>query len=262
MTRPGIAHALGVDVAGRGSRRGPSTAASSARYGHPHAAEHVQDRDGHGDRRCRAARRAARRRRRRPSTRRTPSAAGSRAGAVPGMSASESDAAITTEASTGWGRLRSSPGTNSSIATMASGADHAGQLRLGPGLLGHRGARAAGADREALEQAGGQVGGADADHLLVGVDLLAGAGGEGRGGGDGVGERDQGDAERAGRPAAPGRRARCPGTVNGGKPCGQRRRPARRPRLAEVERHRHRDRPHHGHEHAGDLRAPPVAGPG
>ena len=48
-------------------------------------------------------------------------------------------------------------------------ADDTGDLRAGAGLLGDRGARAAGADREALEEAGGDVRRADADHLLVAV---------------------------------------------------------------------------------------------
>ena len=38
------------------------------------------------------------------------------------------------------------------------------------------------------EQARREVGRPDADHLLVGIDLLAPAGTEARGGGDGVGE--------------------------------------------------------------------------
>ena len=37
---------------------------------------------------------------------------------VPGMSASDNDAAMTTDASTGWGRFRNSPGTNSSMAAI------------------------------------------------------------------------------------------------------------------------------------------------
>src|SRR3712207_8443008 len=48
----------------------------------------------------------------------------------------------------------------------------------------------------ALEESGGQVGRADADHLLVTAHLLAGALGEGRRGGDGVREGD--DCDRQG----------------------------------------------------------------
>ena len=81
--------------------------------------------------------------------------------------------------------------------------------RLGAGPLGHRRPRPAGADREALEQAGGQVRGADPDHLLVAADLLPGAGGERRRGGDRVGQRHQRDPQRPGeqRPEV-GRRRR------------------------------------------------------
>ena len=99
---------------------------------------------------------------------------------VPGMSANDNDAVMTTDARTGWGRFRNSPGTNSSMAAIISGPGHPRELALGPGTLRHRGPRPARAHREALEQPGGEVGGADADHLLVGVDLLAGAIGEGR----------------------------------------------------------------------------------
>ena len=76
-----------------------------------------------------------------------------------------------------------------------SGADQAGDLALGARLLGHGGARAARRYGEALEEAGGDVRGADADHLLVGHDLVAAAGGEARGRGDGIGQRDQRDAD-------------------------------------------------------------------
>ena len=37
---------------------------------------------------------------------------------VPGMSASDNDAVMTTDARTGWGRFRNSPGTNSSMAAI------------------------------------------------------------------------------------------------------------------------------------------------
>ena len=69
------------------------------------------------------------------------------------MSASESDAAITTAASVGCGRLRSSPGTNSSISAIASAPTSPVTCVLRAGLLGDGGPRAAGADREALEEA-------------------------------------------------------------------------------------------------------------
>ena len=69
-----------------------------------------------------------------------------------------------------------------------SGSHETGQLTLGTRLLGHGGPRAAGRNREALEEAGGHVGGPDADHLLVGIDLIAPPGGEAGGRGYGVGQ--------------------------------------------------------------------------
>ena len=79
-------------------------------------------------------------------------------------------------------------------------ADHARQLGLGAGLVGHGRAGAADGHREALEEAGRDVRGADADHLLVRVHLVAPAGGEARRRGDGVRQRHQRD------PTAPRRR--------------------------------------------------------
>ena len=116
---------------------------------------------------------------------------------VSGMSASESEAAITTAASVGCGRSRSRPGKKSRIRSDRGRADEPGDLGLRAGLLRHRGPRAAGADREALEQPGREVRRADADHLPLPVDLLAGASGERRRGRDRVGQRDERDAEGA-----------------------------------------------------------------
>ena len=76
------------------------------------------------------------------------------------------------------------------------GADQAGQLGLRPRLLGDRGPRAARRDREPLEEAGRDVRRADADHLLIGLDLFSATGREAGRGRDRVGQRDQGDAER------------------------------------------------------------------
>ena len=89
------------------------------------------------------------------------------------MSASESDAAITTAASVGWGRSRSRPGTSSSISAIATAPTSPVTCVLAP-------ACSATAVREPLVLTGKpwnsparDVGGADADHLLVAVDLLA-----------------------------------------------------------------------------------------
>ena len=126
---------------------------------------------------------------------------------VPGMSASESEAAITTAASVGLGRFLSSPGTSTSISTISAAPTTPVTWVLAPGLLGDRGARSARADREPLEEAGGDVGGADADHLAVAVDLLAGARGERRGGGDRVGRARPARSRAPRRSAAADRRS-------------------------------------------------------
>ena len=81
--------------------------------------------------------------------------------------------AITTAASAAWAGACSRFGRRTSSSATATRADHAGELRLGAGRLGHRRARRAAADREALEEAGGEVGRAQPDHLLVGIDRLA-----------------------------------------------------------------------------------------
>ena len=77
-----------------------------------------------------------------------------------------------------------------------TGADDAGELALGPRLLGDGRTGAAGRDGEPPEEAGGDVGRADADHLLVRLHLLASAGVERGGQGDGVGQRHERDAHR------------------------------------------------------------------
>ncbi|MCY1530755.1 hypothetical protein D9M68_659570 [compost metagenome] len=51
----------------------------------------------------------------------------------------------------------------------AQGAEDTGQLSLGAGRFGHGRARRTAADRKALEQAGREVGHAQADHFLVRV---------------------------------------------------------------------------------------------
>ena len=69
-----------------------------------------------------------------------------------------------------------------------TGSHKTGQLTLGTRLLGHGGPRAAGRNRKALEEAGGHVGSAHADHLLVGLDLVTAPGGEAGGRSYGVGQ--------------------------------------------------------------------------
>ena len=77
-----------------------------------------------------------------------------------------------------------------------AGADEAGDLALGSRLFGHRGPRAARRHGEALEEPGGDVRRAHADHLLVGLDLFAAPGREARRGGDRVGQGHERDAHR------------------------------------------------------------------
>ena len=77
------------------------------------------------------------------------------------------------------------------------GADHAGELGLRARGFGDRRARGAAADRKPLEQPSGQVGGAQADHLLVRIDLGAGLGRIRARQDAGVGERHHGDGAAA-----------------------------------------------------------------
>ncbi len=174
----------------------------------------------------------------------------------PAMSASERDAAMTTAASAGCGRSRSRPGATSSMVDDRGGSDESGDLGSGAALEGDRGARSAGADREALEEPGGDAGRSDAHHLAVPVDLGAGLVGEHGCGRDGVGEGDQGDAERAGEQQ---------GQIlerHGGE--GERREPGRQladegdSTVLEVEHGNGSDREYDGGENAREDRPEPL----
>ena len=132
---------------------------------------------------------------------------------------SEMAAMMTTAASAVCGRSASRPGTNRSMTTTSAGADQPGDLGLGAGLLGDGGARAAHRDREALEEAGGGVGRAHGDHLVVGVHLVAAPGGEARRRRDGVGQRDEDDAHAAAA-SVPRSAALVQGNEGTGKPWG------------------------------------------
>ena len=84
------------------------------------------------------------------------------------------------------------------VAAAAKPADLARRTHV----VVDRGARPARPDRDALRDAGRDLGHAEREQLLVGVDDLVVAGGEGAGREDGVGERDEedgqgGDDERA-----------------------------------------------------------------
>ena len=78
---------------------------------------------------------------------------------------------MTTAASAVVGRWLQQVGCGHQQHGDAEGADDAGHLGLGAGRFGHRRARRAAADRKALEESGGEIGGAQSDHLLVGIDI-------------------------------------------------------------------------------------------
>src|SRR5512139_453550 len=80
----------------------------------------------------------------------------------------------------------------------AQRADDAGQLAAGARCFCDGGARRAAADRKALEEPGGEVGGAEPDHLLVGVDVAAGLRRVDAREHAGVGEGNEGDGKTAG----------------------------------------------------------------
>jgi hypothetical protein len=98
------------------------------------------------------------------------------------------DAVITTAASVGWGRLRSSPGASSRISVIAAAPTSPVTCVFEP----------AGAHRKSLEQPGGDVRDPDPGHLPVPVDRPAGTGSERGGNRDRVGQRYERDTEGAG----------------------------------------------------------------
>ena len=93
---------------------------------------------------------------------------------------SDSAAAMTTAASADCGRSESSDWNSNEERDDEAGADEPGQLALRARLLGDRGARPAGRHRETLQEPGGEVRGAEADHLLVRVDVVTAPRGERR----------------------------------------------------------------------------------
>ena len=80
--------------------------------------------------------------------------------------------------------------------------DQADHLGLAAACIVDDRARLAGADRESLEQTGSEVGGGERDEFLVGPDLVTVLGAESAGDQNGVGERQQGDGQRAGEQGA------------------------------------------------------------
>ena len=112
------------------------------------------------------------------------------------MSASDSDAAMTTAARVGCGRSRRRPGTKRSIRRITAATDDAGDLAVGTGLHGDRGPRSAGAHREALEQRAPRFAAPMPIISRLPRTSCTGAGGERRRRRDGVGQRDERDASR------------------------------------------------------------------
>ena len=162
----------------------PDEAEQRQRDGDEDALDHADQRDARGNRRSRAR------------TRRGAAGTGGRRLLT---STSEIHAEITTAPRAALGRFCSSVGAKTSRSAMHDRADHAGQLRLGARRFRHRGARRAAADREALEQPRGHVRRTERNELLVLVDLVAAAQGEGARQHAGVGEGDERDRDRAGQ---------------------------------------------------------------
>ena len=136
----------------------------------PAVPQELDHRDDDRQADARDRRRTPRRRRSRRSTARTPSAGCGRCAAGRRTRTGRCAEAITTAASAALGRCCSRLGAPQQQRRHGQRADHAGQLRLRAGGFGDRRARGAAADRKALEEAGREVGRAQADHLLVGVD--------------------------------------------------------------------------------------------
>ena len=79
------------------------------------------------------------------------------------------------------------------------GRDEPGELGLAADGVVHRGAGIRAGDRKAAEQAGGDIGGAEADQLAVGVDVIAVLEAEASRRDDAAAEADQQDAEHGER---------------------------------------------------------------
>ena len=169
------------------------------------------------------------------------------------MSASDREAAITTAARVACGRLLQQPGHEHQHQDDRPCPDQPGELGLRAGLLGHGRARATRADREALEQARADVRRADADHLLVAVDLLPRSRRERRSGGDRVSQRHQRDAESSRNQEGEVRHRARPG--EGRQPLWQGP-DERNPMAGEIERRGRGDRGDDRDQHAWDAGPP------
>ncbi len=135
-------------------------------------------------------------------------------------SISERAATITTAASVVCGQVGEQAVEEQQEHDDDAGAHQPRDLALGARLLGHGRARAAGRHGEALEEPGGDVRGAHADHLLVGLDLVAAPGGEARRRGDGVGQGHERDAHRGDEQRPHVADGSSTGRPDVGTPCG------------------------------------------
>ena len=170
---------------------------------------------------------------------------------VPGMSASDNDAAMTTDASTGWGRFRNSPGTNSSMAAIIRAPITPVSWLLAP-------ARSATAVRDPLVLTG-KPWNSPAARLAVPMPIISWLASTSWP----VRSANADDVEIVSvsdtsvMPSAPAtsnaRSANStPGTVNGGKPWGSSP-TSETPSAAEVEHDDRRDGRDDGDQHARDL---------
>ena len=161
--------------------------------------------------------------------------------------------AMTTAAKRGVWQMLEQRGRKQQQQRDGERAHDAGQLRPGARRLGDRCARRAAADREALKEGGGEVGDAEAHHLLVRIDRCAQTRRVGSREHARVGERDERDRE-----ATREDRARSSTWTSGrrgeGSPCGRGPSTDMPARAREVESGDHDGRGDHGDQNARHAR--------
>ena len=100
--------------------------------------------------------------------------------------------------SAAWGSDANTGVRNNTVGMIEQRCDDRCERRAGAGAVAHRCPGEAAGDRHAAEDAGCDVGHAEADELLVGVDLVAVSAGVDLGNGDRLHEADEGDRDRCG----------------------------------------------------------------
>ncbi len=108
-------------------------------------------------------------------------------------------AAMMIAASVACGSPSKSGVRKSIVATMQERDEQAGEPRANARAGADGAAREARVDREALQQAGAEVGGAERDELLVGIDLVAALRGERPRRADRLRQRDERQRDRSAR---------------------------------------------------------------